>query len=1792
MPQQQQQPFPQLRKRGKRKMRRFAGMIEALEPRRLLTTIIGGGYTAAGIPIANTFDYEDGGGNFGRIAVGGNVKAEFIADQFGAAPVDLFPAIYPPGSPPPAGPELFQIYVAQGDPTGYITVEQVDKSKGDPTPFGGPSAFFPNYANPNPTEAPTSAGAGSLVLGAINRPTPSGQIPFPTDAIATNQQAFGLRPGGLDDLPGDPTADLSAGLILGPGQALGKFLFDGEVMGKVFVPGDMNLFYAGWLVTGDTTGVDQGFSVFNNGLPVSLGTGLGAPRANFFVGGNLGNLVSFGPIGWYGKFGPGGIFAPHYLSGVDVVVQGRMGEELSLQGMGGTTHVLNSAGVARNLVIQQEIEGTELRTVNGQTLNFQSGAIVPPTGPSPVDDNTFATAQFLGNLGTAAGNNVIEVAGSMDAAGTPVIDPIDFYAVGLMAGQTVSVQLQSGFFSRGQLPTNGFLQLGVINPDGQLIASDYTELKHPEDVINQPFQFTADRPGAYRIVVGTRGDINFMFPLQNPSFSITVGHQDYLLTINTAENIPTNLIGNPVSPISLGGVVARGPILDNNEGVETVRVENGDLGGIDATSYYLTVSKTLTPPLPVPGPQPLTTGLTWSLSVANGNLRTLDCGQIGQTAANNLAFASGPDLNVPNGSVGLVRARTGILLLNPSATFDLPVYSVHGDYQVVDAGGPVATGAAAALLDAGIVCDGRIGVIRAGTIGGVSVITADADNKGFDGTIDLIDCTALNGPAISHGPGGDVRYIRAQSVIIDPFFQAGSANSRRVVHGFGETVQFTDDSGSTISLTPTGTTAPNPNFNPNDISNGPAVLMPRLTTQTYPIRSGGVVVLDVQSIGYDGKGNAGLDVNAQGNGPGSVAEISRIEISGSAAAPTRTINAQTRVLTLSEPARLPTQQLNLNINGSAVTDVLYIAVTTSTNQFTPSIPIDIPSSNVLTFGNATSISNTTGGEIVSINAASIGTLFSKATIGLMKSTSGAAVIPRDTMVLGPSYASGRIQMPTEPGAPGEGRSAIPIGAEFPFADITSGDDVNPWVTTGVDSVGMVSPATQTFGVFVDGDIISVSAWQGLAKIVTNGTIGSLVANSDHQDTPGVFEGINGVVWAFGGNGIIQTVNIGEGVLASGSGRYSFAGLYADQNFGAINNQGAGSDIRGNIIAGVNIGPINLNNGAIIGSKIMVFSNGATAGGTPEWDATREGPPFGFLIPQGFPPGQNHPNAAVIGPFNITGSQGGIIGSYFLARSVGAININGFGMISTKDTGPFDGLIGQITTSGYGLRDDEIGQGATITGLNATGNGSNLPTTAVTESVRLSETAPVDPVFHVAFDPFSGRLLSNLYDLHAQLGTGAGIPVINGVTDTGVLEDVTALTQRDLGNVFAQTIRGRTVSLTNNATDTNSPASPSFPMQFNIANSIGNVVVRGLVNGLRVVSGRIKSFQPASDVLSLNMQVSGTISKVHIRGNLANNSTIAATGPNGTITNLTIDKNVVGLVRATSRINTITVGGNMTGPGNDSNGNPLPALQIDGRNRRGSLVLNKMTIGGNFGAGTINIVGNIGTIQTNGDFGVAGSTFTVSGSMNKLTVGAARGGTLADALVVKGKMGTLNVTGQIGAPVTVLGNFNELAVTGTGSVGNSIINSPVFVGGTLKRADINNGVVGANISATSSASMINISNGSLAAGATIASVNQSIGTIRISHGNLFGSVHADNGSIKQIIVDGNIGDGVNPASITTNSMQLLSVGGSILKGATITIDGPLNVLFVGGNLEAGATVKAASLGKNEIQGQTLGNLIIG
>src|SRR5687767_11879192 len=107
--------------------------LEPLEPRQLLTTLVGGGIDADGIPIVNTFDYIDARNNPMRIFIGGDTTAEFVGavfdDETGDMTLgDLTPRPAPNAQNPPPGSDLFRIHVTDSDLRSFIAV----------TPLSGP----------------------------------------------------------------------------------------------------------------------------------------------------------------------------------------------------------------------------------------------------------------------------------------------------------------------------------------------------------------------------------------------------------------------------------------------------------------------------------------------------------------------------------------------------------------------------------------------------------------------------------------------------------------------------------------------------------------------------------------------------------------------------------------------------------------------------------------------------------------------------------------------------------------------------------------------------------------------------------------------------------------------------------------------------------------------------------------------------------------------------------------------------------------------------------------------------------------------------------------------------------------------------------------------------------------------------------------------------------------------------------------------------------------------------------------------------------------------------------------------------------------------------------------------------------------------------------------------------------------------------------------------------------------------------------------------------------------------
>jgi len=327
------------------------------------------------------------------------------------------------------------------------------------------------------------------------------------------------------------------------------------------------------------------------------------------------------------------------------------------------------------------------------------------------------------------------------------------------------------------------------------------------------------------------------------------------------------------------------------------------------------------------------------------------------------------------------------------------------------------------------------------------------------------------------------------------------------------------------------------------------------------------------------------------------------------------------------------------------------------------------------------------------------------------------------------------------------------------------------------------------------------------------------------------------------------------------------------------------------------------------------------------------------------------------------------------------------------------------------------------------------------------------------------------------------------------------------------------------------------------------------------------------VLALFMTISGPLETLNIKGTLGKGSTVEAIGPNGRIGNITVKKNVNGTIHAVQSIGTITIGGNL-------NGN----VKVDAF-LRGGMALRKLQVGGTIANGALtigasNVVANVGDIIVGKGLGKSpADTLTISGSLNRLQVG----GPLNSTLKIGRTIGTLQAN-QVNGAVTAGADLTNLNIKRGG------LRGALTVGNQLKNANIVGGV-SANVSANNGIGTLTVANGNVAPGVTIRSEFGGINTLRVARGDLDGSV-ISSGKIGQIIVGRNVGDGTTPLTISGTRLGLLQVGGSIRKNVTIQINGPIDSLIVGNNIDEGAIIQASALHKQKIGGQVFGSLLIG
>jgi hypothetical protein len=1431
-----------------------AALVEPLEQRTLLTALVNGVFTNTNTIYDGQryFEFIQADGSFARISVRGNVTAEFIGgavkeNEFTVGIRNLVPATAQGAD----GINLFQIYVVRSDLNSVISIANVPS----PTSTARPMQPFNSNAGTIQTSdastgAPLSLSLGSntggVYIGARtdNTVTELDNIPL----FSTSRRNFGLRP--------SSAGAIYAGVEVAAGNDIGRLLIGGTVTGRVILRGDCQLFYAGNILTGDPTGI-----------PPTSSAGI---ADNFYVGGDLENLVVAGSIGTgtLARVGTRPLTNIQYKSGTQIHVRGRLGQVKTGDAFLGAITVDHNKNVRGTGVMQQEIEfrATPFPTNGSQTFFDPAfpeenplGGTLGDIAPNPLFFNdTFDSAQYLGTLYSQQLNdaNAIQLHGRLFPVREPVADNdgVDYYAVALLGGQTMEIQLLES--------TAG---IGVFDPDGRLIATDYDNLTN--DRINRPFRITADRPGPYRIAIASRGDTNFNGLLDAGETITDVVPDLYQLRIRRAGDI------------ALGGLIAGQHIATMDLGNTGINVRRGDLGAIRAATNLITDGTIFSISNP------------WTIS--KGSFRSMEAASMGVLENNRFVGGSGPDFLVPGGNVGLLRVygtdvTNSWLTVNENLTINgtnnsetitpflditqiSSTVAVGGDIQLVDA--------QQTNLEGNLLANRGIGVIRAFNVSAFvnpPVWAVNVDKRHTDGVIDLVDIgnslgtLGRGGPAISTGPGGNVRYIHVNTqgaandaptgitdvrdllVFVDQFFGGGAP--QETTFQPGETARLTDDSGTAVAITPIPLVQ---NLDP--VTGLPTIGFNnpgQLRVLAYPIRGkAGTAIINVTAYpGADGSGR-GVEVTAGGRGTGGSVEIGEIEVRS----PGTDLNFNEFTRTFTPVAN--GQNADIILRGKGRVDVWSVEGRDPASDTTTGI---------------TRLENQTSGELVNGLASDYGSIVAD-TIGLAQPHTGAAVNGIDVRA-----------------------GATPL-TQYPWNQQRN--------------------LMEAAGDAGSHHIASVVARRAVGNLFANGgTIGTVVANGDGRNIPG-FEGINAPIYATTNaadpdQGNIVAVNIGEGVLPSGTGDVGLSGIFADNIIGRVS--GSRADIRGDIVAsgaapgatqivngvisstpGFTIGDIVLTNGSIIDADVVNYTTIAQS---------RENV-NGVVIPS-----QEDPLNAPI--FDINSIQirgnGGIIGADIAAEDVGLITISGgFGFLDSALTSLGDSVVDGVVADGYGVRRSRIRGGAVINTILARGTGKLIDARGFSAQVRLSENAN-----NRGFDPFSGLSLTAANDLHQFLGTSKTKPKLPGISVSGLIEDDVIVGSRELGRLEGQRILARNVFTTgSNGQQTRIPFGDArYPMRVSFGNLAHKIIARDLIDGLSLQSGGLDLLQVKNDMMNSQLASSGRIRRIiATNGTIRGTNTISAEGPEGTIESINTKASFSASVVASLDIRSIQVGTQLASP---------------------------------------------------------------------------------------------------------------------------------------------------------------------------------------------------------------------------------------------------------------------------------------
>lgn len=1346
-------------------------------------------------------------------------------------------------------------------------------------------------------------GTGGVYIGARSKDI-NDQLVLPTltyDLEADPDSYVGTLPG--VKLP----KTITSGIYIN--GSINDVFIAGTIVGRVSIQGSVDTFYAGNILTGDLW---QG----TNSNTVD----------NFFVGGDLRNLVVQGGIGKLA--GSPNAFEPR----TDFAIGGRVHQ---IKAAGEIRGAIDVVGKTNNLSYRGVV--TELETVVRATGNnvanaFNSFQIANQTSTR---NDGFDQPQIIGSIASdnKGRGGSYTVLGSVNN-GAPVGDNVDTYGLPLLAGEGAIITLS--------MPLINDVHLEVVDASGRVYYTNQSNQNFTREdrlllsddglTFNLAVNVTAKTPGLWRVrVVATNPDL-----LQDR-------YRLYQLSFTQ------------IGAIGLGGVMSNASVVLSNA-TTGIKVRNGDLGGIFAgNELYGANAFSLTSGRDSSFLNPIIT--------QNGNIRAIEAGSISHLENGVL---SGYPFIVSSGKIGMIHADDR-LYINDAAfavnlgTNGLPSQNIinGGDIQVVEAGGN---------FSGVLATKGSIGVIRAGSIDAntlgitrASYFLIDADAKGAD-ELGLIDSLGdignfdEGGPSLRAGNSSNIRYMRAGGQIYrDRFFGFGSTIVETATNA---SITVNDDTGAEVSVKPitrlntvlgsTGTdtttggggtdTTPGGSSNglpdpfggnggsrfptyPNPFGSGgtggvgglpdpfggdiPVITDPDdpdagvpddsvvegdLRLETYPVRSGGFIITSVQS-------STGVSIATNRQGGGGLADISNIttgdrgtpitldEDNNLVAVPTEIDPTQPLAQQLADANRF----LDVILVGNSRVNVLQIAGSgTGTAQYTR-------------------VDNYTDGEIINLNAASTGILTGE-WLGVSRSVAG-------TEIAG-------------------------------LANITD---------TRFTGVANVYPYNNAKNMIIVTNANTIAARGPMGNITIKQRVQNVIANADNKNVKGVLEGIVAPVLVLtmeeSVRGTIDRTEIGEGLAYSGSGEVSLGGIYSTDTLGIITNVNGGGDLRGDVFARRYILGITLTGGgSIIDADIYAAEVGAAANEVLRGPGSIE--VVGFeaalesvnIYPDIDVINDTPANPIGVGKITISGN-GGMINTRVFGYNIGKVTANkgSFGILTSDFVSQTGGTMGGIAADGLGVRYVSYRGGSFMGDVVATGNGKVRSVDEFSRSVRASENG--------AFDASTGNSLYSMNDLNLFLGTNKTIRSIPTNTQDGVIEDSLIESNRTIRSVQAFTIRS-----IRNPREAR-PRDETYPMQINTGGHLTLTTTKRSIEGLRIVSGTTGTIQSGYDVKNFQLQTTGFVDTISVKRNYLGSSNLNIVG-SGSLNQIRVGGNVNGTAYVAKGIRTISVGGNLSSSRNqggfytaqtinviDVKGDILSGAYLAARN-----VIKSLNIGGDVQAG--------------------------------------------------------------------------------------------------------------------------------------------------------------------------------------------------------------------------------------------------